>query len=477
MKKTTLIITLILATLGVFAKGGSNVGDNKWSLGLGMNFEDYFSPMEHTKFSPFKVPLQFGPMFQAWYNPISSIGITLDAKGNPFNNKRTYSVVDDSVNYILGPAKANLFSTALGVNYKLANGYILKETSPVAPYVYAKGEFGLMTDSKKSFSIPVGGGINWKLASNVALNTYAGYNFGIKNIENNFHFGAGILCDLGKGNHDEEEIVIESLPIVEAPKDSDGDGIVDTDDNCPEVAGLAAFQGCPDTDGDGIADKNDNCPTLAGLAIYNGCPDTDGDGITDNVDKCPTEKGIVRLAGCPEPDSDKDGIIDINDKCPNVFGLAALQGCPDGDGDGIADINDKCPTKAGPASNQGCPEIKDEVKKKLDFAAKAIKFETGSSVIKKESYKDLDAIVSILKEWSDYSVNVEGHTDNTGDAAKNQTLSEARAKVCADYLIAKGIAPNRVSSQGFGPSKPIADNKTAEGRAQNRRTDFRLFIK
>jgi outer membrane protein OmpA-like peptidoglycan-associated protein len=466
---------MFTAIFGIYAKGGSNVGDNKWSLGMGLEFLDFYSPMDHSKFRPFSNPNQFGPKVQTWYNPNSSIGVTLDLGSYIRGKQETLTVEDDDTTFVLGPVKKIIGNAAVGLVYKFNNGYILKETFPVAPYLYTKLQLSVDEDYAKGFSIPIGGGVNWKLANNVALNTYMGYNIGVKNIENNVNIGMGVLFDLGKGKFDEEPVVIEE--VVEAPKDTDGDGIIDANDDCPEVAGLAAFNGCPDTDGDGIADKNDNCPTLAGLAQYNGCPDTDGDGITDNVDKCPNEKGIARLAGCPEPDTDKDGIIDINDKCPNVFGIAALQGCPDRDGDGIADGDDRCPDKAGPASNKGCPEIKEEAKKKLEMAISGVKFETGKATLKAESYKVLDDVVAVLKEWSDYSVRVEGHTDNTGDETKNIQLSKDRAKVCADYLILKGISASRVSWDGFGSSRPKADNKTAEGRAKNRRTEFVPYIK
>jgi hypothetical protein len=78
-------------------------------------------------------------------------------------------------------------------------------------------------------------------------------------------------------------------------KDTDGDGIYDKDDACPEVAGLKEFNGCPDTDGDGIIDGNDACPDVFGLAALNGCPDTDGDGIADKDDACPDVFGIAAL--------------------------------------------------------------------------------------------------------------------------------------------------------------------------------------
>ena len=130
-------------------------------------------------------------------------------------------------------------------------------------------------------------------------------------------------------------------------KDTDGDGVYDKDDACPEVAGLKQFNGCPDTDGDGIVDGSDACPDVAGLAALNGCPDTDGDGIADKDDACPEVAGLAALKGCP--DTDGDGIADKDDKCPTEAGPKENGGCPilDADKDGVADKDDDCPTVAG----------------------------------------------------------------------------------------------------------------------------------
>jgi len=119
------------------------------------------------------------------------------------------------------------------------------------------------------------------------------------------------------------------------------------------LVGLSIKFGGTDTDGDGVFDKDDACPEVAGLEAFNGCPDADGDGIEDSKDACPNEAGTKELNGCP--DSDGDGIVDGDDKCPKVAGLAALAGCPDSDGDGVADGDDSCPNEAGPAANKGCP--------------------------------------------------------------------------------------------------------------------------
>lgn len=309
--------------------------------------------------------------------------------------------------------------------------------------------------------------------------------------------------------------------------DKDGDKIADKDDDCVDIAGLAKFRGCPDKDNDGVADKNDNCPDVAGLAQFAGCPDTDGDGIMDKEDKCPNEKGVASYKGCPIPDTDKDGITDDKDKCPEIAGMAAFAGCPDTDGDGVADAEDKCPKEKGLKENNGCPIIdtdgdgladkddkcptekgptnlggcpdkdgdgvadKDdacpttpgivalkgcpEVKEKdavIIKKAMNIQFETGSAIIKKDSYKILDDLAGMLKENSTYNVLIEGHTDDQGDDARNLKLSEERVKAAFDYLVKKGLAPNRFIYAGYGETRPIADNKTAEGRAQNRRVEF-----
>lgn len=114
--------------------------------------------------------------------------------------------------------------------------------------------------------------------------------------------------------------------------DSDGDGVPDDLDTCPDEAGLPELEGCPDADGDGIADKDDLCPTVAGLAALSGCPDADGDGVTDADDECPNEAGPASNNGCPLPDSDNDGVLDRDDDCPDEPGLPEFNGCPEADG-------------------------------------------------------------------------------------------------------------------------------------------------
>ncbi|MET0405496.1 MAG: thrombospondin type 3 repeat-containing protein, partial [Cystobacter sp.] len=188
-------------------------------------------------------------------------------------------------------------------------------------------------------------------------------------------------------------------------KDTDGDGIVDDTDKCPNEAGPAELQGCPteDRDGDGIKDKQDKCPNEAGPAERQGCPikDTDGDGIEDEKDKCPRETGPASRQGCPIKDTDGDGVVDDRDACPNQVGLVELRGCPakDTDGDSVSDHLDNCPSEKGEINNHGCPAqqeqlveiLKDQIKIK-----QSVYFATNKAVIQPRSFKMLNQIAKII---------------------------------------------------------------------------------
>ncbi len=256
--------------------------------------------------------------------------------------------------------------------------------------------------------------------------------------------------------------------------DVDGDGVGKEQDRCPAEKGTAALRGCPDGDGDGIANLDDKCPEQSGVALYGGCTpsDGDGDGVADHEDKCQAVAGPKELAGCP--DGDSDGVADLEDKCPKDKGDKAAGGCPpDGDGDGLFDAVDKCPDVAGPKERNGCPEQRVVVTKQKIAITEKVYFETGEAKIKKESHGLLDEVAGILKKNLDVKkVLVEGHTDNVGDPAVNLKLSADRAAAVRKYLVSKGIAAGRLTAQGFGDTRPLADNATDEGKHQNRRVDF-----
>ena len=258
--------------------------------------------------------------------------------------------------------------------------------------------------------------------------------------------------------------------------DTDGDGIYDKDDACPEEAGLEIFNGCPDSDNDGIQDSKDDCPNTAGLAEFNGCPDADGDGVMDKDDKCPSVAGLKSMMGCP--DADGDGVADGDDNCPNEAGVAANNGCPwpDTDGDGILDKDDKCPNEVGTAANNGCPEVKptEEVMETLNSYSRSILFNSGKASFQKSTDQVLQAMTAIFKEYPRANFSIEGHTDSDGSKSMNQALSERRANAVRDYLIANGIAADRLTAGGFGEDNPIANNRTRAGKKENRRVEVKL---
>jgi len=258
--------------------------------------------------------------------------------------------------------------------------------------------------------------------------------------------------------------------------DTDGDGIYDQDDACPEEAGLEIFNGCPDSDNDGIQDSKDDCPNVAGLAEFNGCPDSDGDGVMDKDDKCPDVAGLKTLGGCP--DADGDGVADADDNCPNEAGPAANSGCPwpDTDGDGVLDKDDKCPNEAGTVANNGCPEVKPTapVMETLNEYARSILFNSGKATFQKQTDQVLQSMVAIFKEYPQANFSLEGHTDSDGSKSMNQALSERRASAVRDYLIANGISADRLTAAGFGESNPIASNSTSAGKKENRRVEVKL---
>jgi len=162
--------------------------------------------------------------------------------------------------------------------------------------------------------------------------------------------------------------------------------------------------------------------------------------------------------------------------CATVKGDKANKGCPwpDTDGDKVLDKDDKCPTVAGTVANNGCPEVSDETMKKLNDYAKTILFDTAKSSFQKQTYPVLQAMVAILKEYPTAKFALEGHTDSDGKDALNLSLSQSRAAAVRTYLVDNGIAADRLTSEGFGETKPVASNKTKAGKAQNRRVEVKL---
>ena len=276
------------------------------------------------------------------------------------------------------------------------------------------------------------------------------------------------------------------------PIDSDGDGVPDYLDNCPntpqEAYGLVDSTGCVlDEDHDGVPDYLDLCPHTPqeafGYIDEHGCElDTDGDGVPDWRDSCnntlPEAYGYIDEFGC-DLDTDGDGVPDWKDRCPNTpkeaIGYLDEYGCElDTDGDGIPDWQDECPLAAGPAYNKGCPEVKKEIRNLLQKAMQGIQFETGKAKIKPASFGLLNQIAETFIDNPSYIIEVQGHTDNVGKDDFNMKLSDKRAKAVMEYLVNAGVPAERMTANGYGPTRPIADNTTAQGRALNRRVEFNI---
>lgn len=470
-QKLLLIVCMTAMAFPAFSQNA----EQKWGLGVGYTGRDFTGipnqNLNNTKFYP-----AFHVYLARYLNP--SFDLNLESGIVPFSFGET------------NPQNKDLFDVDLILRYKLNNGYIFREEASIAPYLLAGGSVNTVGFNDPAFnpSIPLGIGFKINTGIPVTLDFNGTYKMNVGDFQDYFAANAGVVFNFGKfepkdtdgdGIVDDEDAcpLVAGLPDLQGCPDRDGDGIADDNDNCPDEAGLAEFAGCPDPDRDkdGVLNDADECPDVAGVASLNGCPDRDGDGITDLADACPDEAGPASTNGCP--DKDGDGILDRVDDCPDVAGTADLNGCPDRDGDGITDAEDACPDEAGTVELKGCPEIEEEVIEKLEFATKAVQFETNSSILKKSSYAVLDTLVAVMNDYPAYSLRASGHTDSQGDDKYNLWLSERRAKACVDYISEQGIDPERLVHIGYGETQPITDNITSAGRATNRRVEFELFVK
>jgi len=183
--------------------------------------------------------------------------------------------------------------------------------------------------------------------------------------------------------------------------------------------------------------------------------------------------GLAFLFG-REPDTDGDGIPDKDDVCPEVPGLVKFSGCPDTDGDGIQDSEDKCPEVFGLIENEGCPKMTEKVKDRLEKIEQLILFETDQDILTEEALISLEEVYSILIQYPNLNIIVEGHTDDTGGVNYNQELSEKRVATVLRFLIKRGISSSKIKSAAYGETRPLRTNSTSEGRRYNRRVQFNI---
>lgn len=246
-----------------------------------------------------------------------------------------------------------------------------------------------------------------------------------------------------------------------------------------------------DGDRDGIPAPADQCPREPedwdGYQDSDGCPDdqdSDGDGVADSRDMCPVEAedgdAYLEHDGCPEPDNDLDGVADAADRCPldaeDPDGFRDEDGCPDTDNDedGVADAVDQCPFKAGVEVSLGCAQVHKYVRIHDTGVSlkKPIRFYDKSAKLRPVSRDVLDSVAAVLRDYPKITLDIQVHTDSRGEEAANQTLSEQRAEAVRGELARRGVDPSRLTTTGYGETRPIESNRTSRGRAVNRRVEL-----
>jgi len=284
------------------------------------------------------------------------------------------------------------------------------------------------------------------------------------------------------------------------PTDHDGDGVLDSVDLCPtEPVGRHADPGrpgCParDSDHDGLLDTIDQCPLIAVGSNPDptrpGCPalDSDGDGIIDPIDRCPTSPPGANpdpsRPGCPDGDDDNDRVPNRLDRCPaqhqGIRPDPVRPGCPqpDRDNDNVPDAQDACPNEAGAPNprprRNGCPGLL-RVESEQIRILQPVFFASRSDRILPRSWGVLRAVSDAMRAMPEIRrLSIDGHTDDVGPDDQNLVLSQRRANNLMAFMIQNGIEPARLEAHGFGETRPLINDTTAQVRATNRRVEFRI---
>ncbi len=418
MKLKTILLSVVIALTTMLS---AQTNEKKIAIGLFGGLNEYQGDLGSGLFKFDNPQLMGAANFNIYLNPSFNFGLQ--------SSYGEFGFLSNKAEFAGEEIKGKKLDAAMLLEYKFNNGYLLPESSKLAPFITAgmgfanySGERADIDVFPMDFIAPIGAGLKFQINQTFALQYKYLYNFTNHDTHDkviqkphNDAYGQhmlGLVLSFGKTNR--------LVPVVETYPDSDGDGVPDHLDRCPNTP-------------KGVVVDKDGCPL-----------DSDGDGVPDYLDKCPnTPKGVV---------VDKDG-------------------CPlDSDGDGVPDYLDECPDIPGPVENNGCPY---EVTEMISLLEK-IEFEFDSQVIKVESFPLLDHAYEVLKSNPSYKLKVDGHTDNIGTEEYNLDLSMRRARAVFYYLTLKGIDENRILYKGHGSSQPIDSNSTPEGRARNRRVEFKV---
>ena len=405
MKNHLSLITLILLISPIY----SQTEQSPWSFGLELNS----IKTENSESSKFRLP---SLSLSRYIFDNFSVGLNYTENDVMVSNEELYYYsVDGIIKYNI-PSDIEI----LGVDtdaYVFA-GYGLSN--------YGESDVSLGS-LNTSYGPSFGAGINFQLSKNIALNTGVSYkSLDEKNAYSNLQHVVGIKFNFEKG-------------------DSDGDGVPDKKDHCPDLPGLIELNGCPDSDGDGIPDRSDPCPSDAGLNGQS-CPDSDNDGLTDDIDKCPSDYGPESNGGCKLLDLDNDGVPNIDDRCPNESGLKKLN---------------------------GCPIIPQSLSSYLDNYGE-IFFEFDSFKLNSSQIFNLSTLSNLLKKYNYINLNIDGHASYEGESSYNMILSNKRSNSVKGKLLKDGIKDIRLNLRSFGEEEPNYSDLPISEREKNRRVKISI---
>lgn len=360
--------------------------------------------------------------------------------------------------------------------------------------------------------VPAGAGLQIRLTDFVALEIGGGYNYtftdeieGLVGRRNDAYWGLALgitlIGESEDADPDEDGLTNRSeKEIGTKPRnpDTDGDNVRDGE----EVITYKTNPLNPDTDGDGLTDGEEVLTHKTDPLK----PDTDGDSLNDY------EEAITHTTDALKPDTDEDGLTDgdevlvykTNPVNPDTDSDDLTDGdevkryntdalLADTDSDNLTDgeevnrytTNPRQADTDGGSVNDGVelfrgtnpldprddvPKLEARVGKKI--VLEGVNFELGSARLTPESAATLEMAFATLRDNPEIVVQISGHTDITGSRAFNMRLSKARADAVKSYLVGRGVAETRITTVGYGPDRPIASNKTADGRAKNRRIEF-----
>lgn len=522
MKKLDVIKILIVFAMicGFVYQTNAQSADRKWAIGAYGSLFEYQGDFgdEFFSFDFEQIEVGGGMYVSKYLNP------SFDLVGRFSIGELNY-IGDEDSKFEGSRFHSTIVSSNLNLVYKFNNGYLIPEDFILGPFVAAgvggvyaasEGRTSVWEDhhTKKRVVTPgdIYAGLGFKIRATKALSVVlqsgihvplsdridGGENGGGCNVDKYLEHSLGIELSFadptdsdGDGIPDQRDACPDTPEGAEVdklgcPLDRDNDGIEDYRDSCPDEPGKLRFDGCPDTDGDNIPDSEDLCPEEPGLKRFNGCPDRDKDAIGDLDDECPDDPGPLEMNGCPCDykaeefcgDDDNDGVSNAKDKCPDTpEGWEVDEdGCPlDSDNDGVPDQADKCPEVKGLKGNEGCPE--DVVVGTGDvMTIDDVVFDFNKATLKPQSLEALDKVAGILQDRPNFHLELSGYTDDRGTEQYNIELSKRRAAEVRDYLVQKGISVSRIKSEGYGEANPVETNSTDEGRQANRRVEFKLFM-